>query len=214
MSRLAYLSWPLAYVASFGAMAVLLWIGASDYGALAAVSLLLFGVLALVERRWPRIPEWRHGDGQVVTDLLHALFGFGLGSALGSAGATWAFRDMLAVWPKTLPAPAEIILGLLVFELGSYAQHRLIHRIPWAFPFHAVHHNPRRLVLLKTTRNHALDIGTATFVSVAPLVILGASPSLILWVTLRAASYSAAELGQALGSALLHGSVAPSLGLL
>ena len=111
-------------------------------------------------------------------------------------------------------APAEIILGLLVFELGSYAQHRLIHRIPWAFPFHAVHHNPRRLVLLKTTRNHALDIGTATFVSVAPLVILGASPSLILWVTLRAASYSAAELGQALGSALLHGSVAPSLGLL
>ncbi len=187
---LAYLRWPLAYAASFGALAALLGAGVSEYGALALVSLVLWGVLAFAERRWPRIAAWRARDGQLGKDLLHALFGFGLGSALGSAGASFALHPVGAwvaarfgAWPSAWPVALQVPLALVVFEIGSYAQHRWIHRTAWAFPFHGVHHNPRRLVLLKTTRNHALDIGTATFVSLAPLVALGASPRVVLWVT-------------------------------
>lgn len=182
---LSSLAWPLSYLGACAAMMVLLAAGVPDYGALGIMSLAMWGLLAVSERRWPRVPAWRAPDGQVGKDLLHTVFGFLLGSMLGSALATEGLGRLVgstAWWPDAWPLAFQVLLALTVFEIGSYGQHRLVHRLPWAFPFHAVHHNPRRLVLLKTTRNHALDIGTATFLSIAPLALLGASPRVILWV--------------------------------
>jgi sterol desaturase/sphingolipid hydroxylase (fatty acid hydroxylase superfamily) len=182
---IAYLRWPLAYGVTLGTLALLLQHGVADVVALGLVSAGLWSVLALAERRAPRIASWRRPDGQAGKDVLHGLFGFGVGSALGSIGAGAAFAPVgarVALWPSAWPLALQVALGLLLFEVGSYAQHRWIHRTRWAFPFHAVHHNPRRLVLLKTTRNHAFDLATATFVASAPVVALGASPRLVLWI--------------------------------
>ena len=59
-------------------------------------------------------------------------------------------------------------------------QNRILHRVPWLWRFHVVHHSPQRLYWLNATRSHPGEILFRGFFNVLPLAALGASPEAIV----------------------------------
>ena len=149
-----------------------------------AVTTLTGLLLIAAERARPHRREWRTADGEWWHDLGHFIAGFGV----GSFGGTWLAQTLVTspwwqVWPSSWPMVLQVALGLVVAEFGGYWQHRLLHTIPALWPIHALHHSTGRMTFFKTTRIHAFDIGSFTLVAVGPLLALGASPAVVLWVT-------------------------------
>jgi sterol desaturase/sphingolipid hydroxylase (fatty acid hydroxylase superfamily) len=116
------------------------------------------------------------------TDLAFASLGqiaTAAGLALG-AGWTLAWLEpvaieapLSAVASPTLRSALEVALGLLLFELGGYAYHRLAHRVPLLWRLHEVHHSAETLDWLASFRQHPLEIVLMTLAQNAPLVLLG-----------------------------------------
>jgi len=68
---------------------------------------------------------------------------------------------------------AEVVVGLLLFELGGYAYHRLAHRVPALWRLHEIHHSSETMDWLAAFRQHPLEIVLLTLAQNAPLVLLG-----------------------------------------
>jgi sterol desaturase/sphingolipid hydroxylase (fatty acid hydroxylase superfamily) len=176
--------WGAFFAAALGAVYVGIALGWNGDLSLGVVTFASGVLLLVIERLWPQQLEWTGPDGEWWHDIGHFVFGF----ALGSFGATWlaqqVFKEpLLQVWPTDWPLLAQVLVGLVIAEFFIYWQHRILHTVPALWPLHALHHDTRRMTFFKTTRIHALDIGSATFLSLAPLLALGAPLSVLLWVT-------------------------------
>jgi sterol desaturase/sphingolipid hydroxylase (fatty acid hydroxylase superfamily) len=176
--------WGAFFAAALGAVYVGIGLGYSGDVSLGLVTFAAGASLVVIERIWPQQPAWVAADEEWWHDIGHFVFGF----ALGSFGATWLAQvvvatPVLVVWPVQWPLLAQVVLGLVVAEFFIYWQHRVLHSVPALWPLHALHHDTGRMTFFKTTRIHALDIGSATFLSLAPLLALGAPLPVLLWVT-------------------------------
>ncbi|WP_211232086.1 sterol desaturase family protein [Pseudoduganella violaceinigra] len=79
---------------------------------------------------------------------------------------------------SALPLAARLLLALLVSDLCAYWAHRLAHRWPLLWRFHAVHHSPTHVYFLTNTRAHPVDLLFVRFCGLLPLYVLGlAGPS-------------------------------------
>lgn len=176
--------WSAFFAGALGAVYAGLALGGPGEPTVLVVTVVVGVLLIGIERLRPRRPEWRKPDGQWWTDIGHFVVGFGLGSFGGAATAQWLFSAPLwAAWPTRWPLVLQVALGLVVAELFGYWQHRALHAIPFLWPLHALHHSTGRMTFFKTTRIHALDIGTFTLLSVASLLAFGAPTQVVLWVT-------------------------------
>jgi ornithine lipid hydroxylase len=177
-------AWGAVFAACLGAVYIGLALGGEGETVLLGITALAGLLLVAAERVRPRERDWREADGQWWNDLGHFVASFGVGSFTGAWLAGVAVPSpLLTVWPMTWPMAVQAVLGLVVAEFFGYWQHRLLHSVPWLWPLHALHHSTSRMTFFKATRIHALDIGSFTFVSVAPLLALGASTEVVLWVT-------------------------------
>jgi len=77
------------------------------------------------------------------------------------------------VGSRGLRIAAEVVVGLLVFDLFGYAYHRLAHAVPWMWRFHAVHHSSTRMDGLASFRQHPVELVLVTVVQNTPLLLLG-----------------------------------------
>jgi sterol desaturase/sphingolipid hydroxylase (fatty acid hydroxylase superfamily) len=164
-------------------------IGCGIEPAVASLAATVGFALALVglERWRPARRTWRGLGPDVPVDATH----LGLGSTL-VAGLQYAgIRIGVGVlaghpgpWPSALPLMLQIVLALLVIELGQYVAHRSLHRVAWLWPFHAVHHSPRRLYWLNAFRAHPVDIVMTVVLPVMPLMLLGAGNDVLLGASL------------------------------
>jgi sterol desaturase/sphingolipid hydroxylase (fatty acid hydroxylase superfamily) len=155
------------------------------------VSALVVGPLAVVvavlERVRPENVEYTKLDQPFAVDAAHFFLNYHLGYFL-ALGACAALAHVLTpylsepLWPSQWPFPFQLALALFLAEAISYWQHRLIHRVPWLWRFHALHHSGERLNLIRAGRFHFVDIGPAAFVTLAPLVVLGAPDAMFAWV--------------------------------
>jgi len=152
----------------------------------------------VLERVHPYRREWNRPAGDRRTDLLHLLFTGPLSSAafdatlrgVAATAAVWiAARLDLALWPASLPAPAQLYLAILVAELGHYAFHRLSHESPWVWRVHATHHSAPRLYWLNATRFHPFDLFSLLAFQTVPLILAGATPRALLMYSLFSAVY-------------------------
>jgi sterol desaturase/sphingolipid hydroxylase (fatty acid hydroxylase superfamily) len=176
--------WGAVFAACLGAVYIGLALGGDRDTVLLGVTALAGVLLLAAERARPGRPEWREADDQWWNDLGHFVASFGVGSFGGAWLAQAAVAAPLwAVWPSALPVAVQAVLGLVVAEFFGYWQHRLLHTVPALWPLHALHHATGRMTFFKATRIHALDIGSFTFLSMAPLLALGASAEVVLWVT-------------------------------
>jgi len=177
-------AWGAVFASCLGAVYIGLALGGEGEAVLLGITALAGLLLIAAERVRPRHRGWREPDGQWWNDLGHFVASFGVGSFAGAWLAQAAVTTpWLALWPGSWPMLVQAALGLVVAEFFGYWQHRILHSVPWLWPLHALHHSTSRMTFFKATRIHALDIGSFTFVSVAPLLAFGASTELVLWVT-------------------------------
>ena len=107
-----------------------------------------------------------------------AVVRMGVGAALFGAAALAhglvppGLRTTVAAQPYWLQTLAAIVVA----DLGFYAAHRMFHRVPLLWKFHAVHHSIEALDWLAAARVHPLDQIVTKGVSLAPLVVLGFAP--------------------------------------
>lgn len=57
-----------------------------------------------------------------------------------------------------MPEYAKIIIGMLLFDFGSYLTHNLQHKVPFLWRFHRVHHSDFHLNSSSSLRFHPVDV--------------------------------------------------------
>jgi lathosterol oxidase len=82
----------------------------------------------------------------------------GIGLLLRAAGVR--LSEVTGAWLPALPelpVPALWLVAIVLYDLGSYATHLLLHRSETLWRFHKVHHSSPRLDWLATFRGHAVE---------------------------------------------------------
>lgn len=72
-----------------------------------------------------------------------------------------------------LPLAVKVLLGLVIGEVGTYWGHRLSHRIPWLWRFHAIHHSTEHMYFMAHTRTHPVDMVLTRLFGLFPLYVAG-----------------------------------------
>ncbi|HKU96581.1 MAG TPA: sterol desaturase family protein, partial [Vineibacter sp.] len=150
-------------------------------------------VIAVFERLMPHETVWLQSDQETVDNLAHTFLNKGLvqigaavASSLSMVAATTvepALRASTSPWPSDWPLAAQVVLGLLIAELGLYIAHRSAHESRLLWRFHALHHSVRRLWVLNTGRFHFADTLFKIALSQTPLYLLGAPLPVFLWIS-------------------------------
>ncbi len=58
---------------------------------------------------------------------------------------------------RSLPWLVQFFLGVLVADLAEYAIHRAMHKVPWMWRFHAIHHSSKALDWIAGSRAHIVE---------------------------------------------------------
>jgi sterol desaturase/sphingolipid hydroxylase (fatty acid hydroxylase superfamily) len=99
---------------------------------------------------------------------------FAAGLVLARLDSVGLDRPLLAdIGDPRARLAAEIAVGLLLFELGGYAYHRLAHAVPALWRLHEIHHSSETMDWLASFRQHPIEIVLLTLAQNAPLVLLG-----------------------------------------
>jgi sterol desaturase/sphingolipid hydroxylase (fatty acid hydroxylase superfamily) len=163
-----------------------------------------YTLVAGLEWALPHRSEWRRPQGDVRADLTHLLvtgpgasqLGMSIVSGLAVVCTTWLSGRLGAgLWPSDLPVAAQLLLAILVAELGHYWFHRLSHENAWVWRLHAVHHSAPRLYWLNATRFHPLDLVCLVVFQALPLVLLGIPPRVFLLYAIAQACYGQLQHG-------------------
>lgn len=144
----------------------------------------LAAIFVPLEWARPMRAEQRRLRRGVATDLAffagqHLLFGAvvvwlfsaAIASLPPASGVLASVQHSFARQPLWLRAVEVIVLG----DLAMYWGHRLQHRVPLLWRFHAIHHTAERLDFLAAHREHPIDgLYTQVFMNL-PAVLLGFS---------------------------------------
>ena len=191
-AALTYATFPVVFGATMGLGVYGVGRGwnpvATAMGLTAAVVL----VLLVLEQVHPYQEDWRHSYGDIKTDLIHNLVNFWIPEVYTVAfvggftvAGAWLSNALgMTLWPSEWPLLAQLLLALVIGELGTYWIHRWMHESAFLWRFHAAHHSAPRLYWLNAGRFHPLDLFTQQFLAVTPLVVLGADVRVIALHTL------------------------------
>jgi sterol desaturase/sphingolipid hydroxylase (fatty acid hydroxylase superfamily) len=130
-------------------------------------------------------PAWK-------LDLFYAVFN----ALLIKGGLTLVILGVTYLAALVVPAPlqaaigglplwAQVILAVVLSDLSFYSIHRLFHKIPWLWKFHAIHHSIETLDWLAAHRVHPVDQVLTKGASLVPVFALGFSDAAVaIYVTL------------------------------
>lgn len=149
-------------------------------------------LLLVLERVHPYHEPWLHSYGDVRTDLVHNFVNFWIPEVYTVAfvggltvAAAWLSNAVgVGLWPANWPLLAQLLLALIIGELGTYWIHRWMHENAFLWRFHAAHHSAPRLYWLNAGRFHPLDLFTQHVLALTPLILLGADTGVIALHTL------------------------------
>ncbi|MBL1321243.1 MAG: sterol desaturase family protein [Methylophaga sp.] len=68
---------------------------------------------------------------------------------------------------------------MFLTDLVQYWVHRLFHKVPWLWKFHAVHHSARTLDWMAGSRMHVVEIICLRGLTVIPMTVLGFDQSML-----------------------------------
>ena len=87
------------------------------------------------------------------------------------------------------PDPVRGLLAVLLLDYTLYIWHIIVHRVPWLWRFHLVHHVDLDLNASTGLRFHAGELAASVPWRAAQVVAIGATPSALnIWQTLTIAS--------------------------
>lgn len=79
----------------------------------------------------------------------------------------------------SLPWMMQFVLAMILTDLAQYWFHRLFHRVPFLWGFHAVHHSAKAMDWLAGARMHFAEIVLLRGVTSLPLLTFGFAPSVM-----------------------------------
>ncbi|WP_371227236.1 sterol desaturase family protein [Pseudomonas sp. QE6] len=128
----------------------------------------------LAERLRPYRTAWNESHGDGVRDLLHALVNETL-NVLGIAAiplvALWL--PDFGGWPSDWPLALQLLVALLIADLGITLVHYASHRSPLLWRLHAVHHSVTRMYGFNGLMKHPLHQMLEALGGTLPLLVLG-----------------------------------------
>lgn len=117
-----------------------------------------------------------------LTDVCHWLFNqtiVNVGVVIGAIPLYillgWTINPNFQAKVAHQPGYLQFTCAIAVAELSFYLVHRLFHKIPSLWKFHAIHHSSQHLDWLAAVRFHPVDMVAARLGIGVPLVILGFS---------------------------------------
>jgi sterol desaturase/sphingolipid hydroxylase (fatty acid hydroxylase superfamily) len=152
------------------------------------VNLLITGFMfAPLERLFPRHRaqrlfriEWREDlFYYLISSMLVQIFTYlalAPSTIINANTSNWdAFRAGVA----GLPWLVQFVLAVILSDLFQYWYHRLFHKVPFLWGFHAVHHSAKAMDWLAGARMHFVEIVLLRSVTSLPLFTLGFDPSVM-----------------------------------
>ncbi|MEO8504558.1 MAG: sterol desaturase family protein [Acidobacteriota bacterium] len=85
----------------------------------------------------------------------------------------WAVHPGFQEAIRSQPGWLQFCECVLAADLSEYAVHRLFHRVPWLWRFHAVHHSSTTMDWLAGSRLHVVDVVITRGLTFVPLFLLG-----------------------------------------
>ncbi len=79
-----------------------------------------------------------------------------------------------------LPPWIEAVIAFLLLDYSNYIWHILLHKLPFMWRFHLVHHTDVDLDITTAFRFHFVEMIASVFFRGAAVFIIGASPALVL----------------------------------
>jgi sterol desaturase/sphingolipid hydroxylase (fatty acid hydroxylase superfamily) len=124
-----------------------------------------------------RATRWPGNIGIVVLDtiLVRLLFPTtAVGLALVGEAHGWGLLHAI-----TLPAWAEVLLGIIALDLAIYLQHVLFHAVPALWRLHRMHHADQEIDVTTGARFHPIEILLSMGIKLGVVFALGV-PALAL----------------------------------
>ncbi|MEN3225129.1 MULTISPECIES: sterol desaturase family protein [Mycolicibacterium] len=183
-SLLTLTSVPVQAMARYGYVPSML-IGLNGIGiALAAAGapkVWLLAVLAVAiatafaaERIVPYDPEWNRDRADSVRDRIHVAVNETL--IVASVAAIPLLAAIVPApqwWPHSWPFLPQVLVAILIADLGITVVHLASHKIGMLWRFHAVHHSITRFYGLNGLMKHPLHQTVEMAAGVAPLILIG-----------------------------------------
>jgi sterol desaturase/sphingolipid hydroxylase (fatty acid hydroxylase superfamily) len=192
-SLLRFLVFPFMLVAAVTGTALALASGAQGAIAVLLIYLAMMPMVAGLERVIPHRPEWNQRQGDLLADAFYLPATWGVGALLSPlfAAVSVAIAGFLSrqvgseLWPTAWPLAAQVALACGVAEFFDYWGHRVLHRVPWLWRFHSIHHSAKRVYWLNATRTHPGELLVRGLFGGVPLAVLGVGePVLAYWMVL------------------------------
>jgi sterol desaturase/sphingolipid hydroxylase (fatty acid hydroxylase superfamily) len=120
--------------------------------------------------------EWRE---DLLYFLISSLFVQGLTfMSLAPAMAILQNTDWIGVRRAvgSQPLVLQFLEIMFLTDLVQYWVHRVFHRVPWLWKFHAIHHSAEVMDWLASSRMHVVEIVFLRGLTVIPMYVLGFSP--------------------------------------
>ncbi|WP_280459866.1 sterol desaturase family protein [Nocardia carnea] len=147
-------------------------------GANKAWLIVLFAVAVAVsftaERLLPYQESWNTSHGDAGRDTAHGFVNEIL--ILASVAAIPALAALVpgdGIWPGSWPFVVQVLLAVLVADLGITLAHYASHKIGILWRFHAVHHSVTRFYGLNGLMKHPLHQTLEMTAGVTPLLLAG-----------------------------------------
>ncbi|MBF6100533.1 sterol desaturase family protein [Nocardia cyriacigeorgica] len=126
------------------------------------------------ERLLPYQDSWNTSHGDAGRDTAHTFVNETL--ILASVAAIPALAALVpgdGVWPSGWPFVVQVLLAVLVADLGITLAHYASHKIRILWRFHAVHHSVQRFYGLNGLMKHPLHQTLEMTAGVTPLLLAG-----------------------------------------
>ena len=180
---------PLAISTSLAAFFITRAQGGNTELAVLLATLLTLAITLTLERVMPFNAAWNRSQGDFGTDVASAVVLLGIIDPLlkfiAPIAVVFVYTGFGAASPlpwlsESAPFALQLLVVTLLVELGRYAAHRLHHSNRYLWWLHALHHGSERLYAFNNFRFHPLNYLINFSVSLLPVMLLGASPDVIL----------------------------------
>lgn len=85
----------------------------------------------------------------------------------------WGLQNLVAIQVDMLPKWSQLLILLVIRDFVQWNIHRLLHRVPWLWEFHKVHHSVEEMGFAAHLRYHWMETITYRSLEYIPLAMIG-----------------------------------------
>ncbi len=105
----------------------------------------------------------------VIFNAVVAVADKALTDLLGSMG----LKNQVAIFVNSLPSVLQLLILFVVRDFAHWNIHRLLHRVPWLWEFHKVHHSVKQMGFAAHLRFHWMETVVYRTLEFLPLALIG-----------------------------------------